>query len=79
MPINKKESIQVRVTMPREVHEQLKEIAKKRGLSLSALLLTTAIDRGKAEESLRKILPFWSLDWRFWMMDLWLRSGVNWR
>jgi len=45
MPTNKDESIQVRVTMPREIHEQLKEIAKKRGISLSALLLTTAIDR----------------------------------
>lgn len=45
MPIKKDDSIQVRVTMPREIHEQLKEIAKKRGLSLSALLLTSAIDR----------------------------------
>ena len=43
MPINKDESIQVRVTMQREIHEQLKEIAKKRGMSLSALLLTAAI------------------------------------
>jgi predicted HicB family RNase H-like nuclease len=44
MAINKETTIQVRVSMPREVHAQLKEIAKKRGISLSALLLTTAID-----------------------------------
>jgi len=50
MPINKDNTIQVRVTMPREVHQQLKEIAKKRGLSLSALLLTTAIDRWLPEQ-----------------------------
>lgn len=51
MPIDKENSIQVRVTMPRDVHEQLKEIAKRRGVSLSALLLTTAIDRWLPERS----------------------------
>ncbi|PSB15119.1 hypothetical protein C7B61_20450 [filamentous cyanobacterium CCP1] len=51
MAINKETTIQVRVSMPREVHAQLKEIAKKRGISLSALLLTTAIDRWLPDRS----------------------------
>ncbi|HEY9631245.1 MAG TPA: hypothetical protein V6C84_28480 [Coleofasciculaceae cyanobacterium] len=45
MPINKETTTQVRVSMPKELHSQLKAIARKRGVSLSALLLTAAVDR----------------------------------
>lgn len=43
MPSDPEKSIQVRVTMPKEIHAELKEIAQKRGISLSQLVLQAAI------------------------------------
>lgn len=43
MPSDPEKSIQVRLTIPRDIHAELKDIARRRGITLSALILQGAV------------------------------------
>lgn len=43
MPIDPTKKTSVRVTVPKDIHQELKEIAQKRGISMSQLFLQAAI------------------------------------
>jgi predicted DNA-binding protein len=45
MPVDKSKKIQVKVSMPKEIHQQLKDISEATGIPMSTMMLQATIEK----------------------------------
>jgi predicted DNA-binding protein len=56
MPVDKSKKVQVKVSMPKEIHRQLKDISEATGIPMSTMMLQATIEKyleGDASGKLR--------------------------
>lgn len=45
MPVDKSKKVQVKVSMPKEIHRQLKDISEATGIPMSTMMLQATIEK----------------------------------
>jgi predicted DNA-binding protein len=45
MPVDKLKKVQVKVSMPKDIHQQLKEISETNGIPMSTMMLQATIEK----------------------------------